>query len=140
VDAIATDHAPHQQDEKHVEFDRAPFGIIGLETAVPLALDRLVHTGIVTVRHFVQLMSVHPAQILNVTGGTLKPDRPADITIFAPDVTTTVDVSKSKSKSRNSPFHGWTVRGAVAATIVGGRVVHVNPQIPGAESLGAVRA
>jgi len=140
VDAIATDHAPHQADEKHVEFDRAPFGIIGLETAVPLALDRLVHTGLVSLRHLVQLMSVNPARILNVAGGTLRAGRPADITIFAPAVTTTVDVSASKSRSRNSPFDGWTLKGAVAATIVAGRVVHVNAQVPGAASLGAARA
>ena len=68
-----------------MEFDRAPFGIIGLETAVPLALDRLVHPGVITLRRLVQLLSVNPARILNVAGGTLRPDRPADITIFAPD-------------------------------------------------------
>jgi dihydroorotase len=137
VDAIATDHAPHQEDEKHVEFDRAPFGIIGLETAVPLALDRLYHTGIVTMRRLVQLLSVNPARILNVGGGTLRPDRPADVTIIAPRAATTVDISRSRSRSRNSPFNGWTLRGAVAATIVGGATVYVNAQVPGAELLGA---
>lgn len=137
VDAIATDHAPHQDDEKHVEFDRAPFGIIGLETAVPLALDRLFHEGIVTMRRLVQLLSVNPARILNVGGGTLRPDRPADVTILAPHARTTVDISRSRSRSRNSPFNGWTLRGAVAATIVGGNTVFVNEQVPGAEVLGA---
>jgi dihydroorotase len=139
---IATDHAPHQQDEKHVEFDRAPFGIIGLETAVALTLDRLVHTGVITLRRMVQLMSVNPSRILNLPGGTLRPGRPADLTIIAPSVPMTVDLSKSKSLSRNSPFDGWTLRGSVAATIVGGRTVHVNGQVPGAEVLGpaAVRA
>jgi len=130
VDVIATDHAPHQADEKHVEFDRAPFGIIGLETAVPLALDRLYHAGIVTMRRLVQLLSANPARILSVPGGTLRPDRPADITILAPDVTSTVDVARSRSRSRNSPFHGWTLRGAVAATIVGGETVFVNDAVP----------
>ena len=72
VDVIATDHAPHQADEKHVEFDRAPFGIIGLETAVPLTLDRLVHGGVITLRRMVQLLSVNPCRILNVPGGTLR--------------------------------------------------------------------
>jgi dihydroorotase len=137
VDAIATDHAPHQPDEKHVEFDRAPFGIIGLETAVPLALDRLYHKGVVTLRRLVQLMSANPARILNVGGGTLRPDRPADLTIFAPEATTIVDLSRSRSKSRNSPFDGWTLRGAVVATIVGGATVHVNEQLPEARVFGA---
>jgi len=142
VDVIATDHAPHQQDEKHVEFDRAPFGIIGLETAVPLTLDRLVHAGVITLRRMVQLMSVNPSRILNLPGGTLRPGRPADLTIIAPSVPTTVDLSKSKSLSRNSPFGGWTLRGSVAATIVGGRTVYVNDEVPGAAVFGpaAIRA
>jgi dihydroorotase len=132
IDAIATDHAPHQSDEKHVEFDRAPFGIIGLETAVSLTLDRLVHGGVITLRRMVQLMSVNPCRILNLPGGTLRPDRAADLTIIAPSATITVDVSTSRSLSRNSPFDGWTLRGAVAATIVGGRTIYVNHEIPGA--------
>jgi dihydroorotase len=136
VDVIATDHAPHQQDEKHVEFDRAPFGIIGLETAVPLTLDRLVHAGVITLRRMVQLLSVNPSRILNLPGGTLRPGRPADLTIIAPAVPTTVDLSKSKSLSRNSPFGGWTLRGSVAATIVGGRTVYVNHEVPGAAAFG----
>ena len=135
VDAIATDHAPHQADEKHVEFDRAPFGIIGLETAVPLTLDRLFHTGLITMRRLVQLLSVNPARILNVTGGTLRAGRPADITILAPEVTHTVDLGRSRSRSRNSPFHGWILKGAVAATIVGGRTIYVNDQVAGAACL-----
>jgi dihydroorotase len=135
VDAIATDHAPHQADEKHVEFDRAPFGIIGLETAVPLALDRLFHAGIVSMRRLVQLLSVNPARILDVAGGSLRVGKPADITILAPDVVQTVDVERSRSRSRNSPYHGWTLKGAVAATIVGGRTIYVNDQVPGAHAL-----
>jgi dihydroorotase len=140
VDAIATDHAPHQADEKHVEFDRAPFGIIGLETAVSLTLDRLVHTGVITLRRMVQLMSVNPARILNVPGGTLRPGGPADLTIIAPSVPVTIDVSKSRSLSRNSPFDGWTLRGAVAATIVGGRTVYVSDEVPGASVFGPAAA
>jgi dihydroorotase len=137
VDVIATDHAPHQADEKHVEFDRAPFGIIGLETAVPLTLDRLVHGGAITLRRMVQLLTVNPCRILNVPGGTLRADKPADITIIAPSVTTTVDLATSRSRSRNSPFDGWTLRGAVAVTIVGGRTVYVNDAVPGAASFAA---
>jgi len=83
----------------------------------------------------VQLLSVNPARILNVTGGTLRPGRPADITILAPDVTLTVDLGRSRSRSRNSPFHGWALKGAVAATIVGGRTIYVNDQVPGAAGL-----
>jgi dihydroorotase len=140
IDAIATDHAPHQWDEKHVEFDRAPFGIIGLETAVPLALDRLVHPGVITLRRLVQLMSVNPCRILNLPGGSLRPGRPADVTIIAPSVDLRVDVSRSRSRSRNSPFNGWTLRGAVAATIVGGKTVYMNDQVPGAGVFGAAAA
>jgi dihydroorotase len=132
VDAIASDHAPHQRDEKEVEFDRAPFGIIGLETAVSLALDRLVHRGIITLRRLVQLMSINPSRILNLPGGSLRPGRPADVTVIAPSAAAMIDLSKSRSLSRNSPFDGWKLRGAVAATIVGGRTVYVNPEIAGA--------
>jgi dihydroorotase len=127
VDAIATDHAPHHYDEKHVEYDRAPFGIVGLETAVPLALDRLVHTGKIRLARLVELMSVNPARILRIPGGSLAAGAPADITILAPELTVTIDRARLRSRSRNTPFHGWTLRGAVAGTIVGGRVVYTNP-------------
>lgn len=137
VDAIATDHAPHQADEKAVEFDRAPFGIIGLETAVSLALDRLVHRGVITLRRLVQLMSVNPCRILGLAGGSLRPGRPADVTILAPSAAVMIDISKSRSLSRNSPFDGWTLRGAAAATIVGGRTVFVNGEIAGGAAFGA---
>jgi dihydroorotase len=131
VDAIATDHAPHHYDEKHVEFDRAPFGIVGLETAVSLALDRLVHTGAISIRRLVELLSVNPARILRVPGGTLAAGAPADITVLAPEVTTTVDPDRFRSLSRNTPFAGWTLKGTVAATIVGGRLAYANPELAG---------
>ena len=86
VDVIATDHAPHHYDEKHVEFDQAPFGITGLETAVSLCFDRLVHPGIVTLSRLVELLSLNPARILRVPGGSLAEGAPADITILAPDL------------------------------------------------------
>jgi dihydroorotase len=127
VDAIATDHAPHHYDEKHVEFDMAPFGITGLETAVSLSLDRLVHSGAISIARLVELLSLNPARILNVTGGSLSEGAPADITILAPDLGVTVSVARMRSKSRNTPFDGWRLRGGVAATIVGGRSVFVNP-------------
>src|SRR5215831_20884698 len=128
VDVIATDHAPHHYDEKHVEFDHAPFGITGLETAVSLCFDRLVHSGVIGLPRLVELLSVNPARVLRVEGGTLAEGAPADISILAPDLKVTVDASTMKSKSRNTPFDGWQLRGGVAATIVGGRAVYVNAE------------
>ena len=126
VDVIATDHAPHHYDEKRVEFDRAPFGITGLETAVSLCFDRLVHPGIISIARLVELLSMNPARIMHVSGGSLSEGAPADISVLAPDLRVTVSVERMRSKSRNTPFDGWTLRGGVAATIVGGRVVFVN--------------
>jgi dihydroorotase len=126
IDVIATDHAPHAADEKQVEFDQAPFGITGLETAVSLCLDRLIHRGLVTLSRLIELLSVNPARILNVPGGSLAAGAPADITILAPDLAVTVSAATMRSKSRNTPFDGWKLRGGVAATIVGGRVVYTN--------------
>lgn len=126
VDVIATDHAPHHADEKQVEYDRAPFGIVGLETAVPIALDKLVHAGVIRLPRLVEMMSVNPAAILKVAGGSLAEGSVADITILAPDHVVTIDRAALVSKSKNTPYHGWTFRGAAAATIVGGRVVYVN--------------
>jgi dihydroorotase len=135
VDVIATDHAPHHADDKTVEFDRASFGIVGLETAVSLSLDRLVHAGVITLARMVELLSANPARILRVPGGRLQPGDAADLTILAPDLPVTVSASAFKSKSRNTPFDGWPLRGGVAATIVGGRVLFVNPDVPAAAGL-----
>ncbi len=129
VDAIATDHAPHHYDEKHVEFDRAPFGIVGLETAVSLCLDRLVRPGRIRIARLVELLSVNPARILNVPGGTLAPGAPADLTILLPDLPVTVRAADLKSRSKNTPFDGWQLTGGVAATIVGGRPLFTNPAV-----------
>jgi dihydroorotase len=126
IDVIATDHAPHHYDEKQVEFDRAPFGITGLETAVSLSLDRLVHRGVIALPRLVELMAVNPARILRVAGGSLVEGAPADITVIAPDMAVTVSADRMRSLSRNTPFDGWQLRGGVAATLVGGRVVYVN--------------
>jgi dihydroorotase len=128
IDVIATDHAPHHYDEKQVEFDRAPFGITGLETAVSLCLDRLVHAGVIDLPRLVELLSVNPARILSVAGGSLAEGAPADVTILAPDLPVTVAAARMRSKSKNTPFDGWRLRGGVAATIVGGRVVYVNDE------------
>ena len=130
IDVIATDHAPHHADEKALEYDHAPFGIVGLETAVSLCLDRLVHGGVIGLSRLVELLSVNPARIIGVAGGTLAEGAPADVTILAPDATVTIDSARFRSKSRNTPFHGWTLKGAVAATIVGGRAVYVNEAFP----------
>jgi len=129
VDVIATDHAPHHYDEKHVEFDRAPFGIVGLETAVSLCLDRLVRPGRIRLARLVELLSVNPARILNVPGGTLAAGALADITILAPDLPVTVRAADLKSRSKNTPFDGWHLTGGVAATIVGGRPLFTNPAV-----------
>jgi dihydroorotase len=124
VDVIATDHAPHHIDEKLVEFDRAPFGIVGLETAVALVFDRLVHAGHISIGRMIELLSVNPARVMNLPGGSLAEGQPADITVLAPDMPVTVRAAELKSKSKNTPFDGWQLRGGVAATIVGGRVVY----------------
>ena len=126
VDVLATDHAPHHYDEKKVEFDHAPFGIVGLETAVPLAFERLIHPGLITLPRLIELMSLNPARILGVPGGTLSEGAAADVTILAPDLPVKVDASRLRSRSKNTPFDGWELRGAPAATIVGGRVLYVN--------------
>jgi dihydroorotase len=130
IDVIATDHAPHQHDEKLVEFDHAPFGITGLETAVSLCFDRLIHRGIVGLPRLVELLSANPARILAVPGGSLAEGAPADVTILAPDLPVIVSADRMRSKSKNSPFIGWSLRGGVAATLVGGRVVYVNEDTP----------
>jgi dihydroorotase len=132
VDAIATDHAPHHADEKGIEFDQAPFGIVGLETSVPLVFERLVHPGRITLRRAIELLSTNPARILRRQGGTLAPGSLADITVLAPDAAVTIVASKLVSRSKNTPFDGWTLRGANAATIVAGRAVYTNPDVTGA--------
>lgn len=128
IDAIATDHAPHHADEKALEYDRAPFGITGLETGIGLALDRLVHEGVIDLKRLVELCSVNPARIFNLEDrGTLRKGAWGDVTILDPELSWTFDASKSKSKSRNTPFDGVTMRGAVVATFVGGRLVFQHP-------------
>jgi dihydroorotase len=136
VDAIATDHAPHHADDKKVEFDRASFGIVGLETAVSLSLDRLVHAGVISLARLVELLSTNPARILRVPGGRLQAGDAADLTILAPELNVTVSAAAFRSKSRNTPFDGWPLRGGVAATVVGGRALFVNPGVPQVAGLG----
>lgn len=127
IDAIATDHAPHHADEKALEFDQAPFGITGLETAIGLAFD-LVNQGVIDLERLVSLCSTNPARIFKLEGrGTLAEDAHADVTILDPACEWVFDVARSQSKSRNTPFHGRAMTGAAVATIVGGRLVYLNP-------------
>lgn len=123
VDAIATDHAPHPGDEKMQEFERCPFGIIGLETALGLSLERLYHNGRIKLRHLVRLFTMNPARILSLDRGTLKPGAVADVTIFGLTHAWTYNVDNSFSKSRNTPFNGHSFTGGPVATIVGGETV-----------------
>ncbi|HUA87114.1 MAG TPA: dihydroorotase [Bryobacteraceae bacterium] len=122
IDAIATDHAPHAGSEKMQEFEKCPFGIIGLETALSVALETLVHPGKIGLMRLVELFTAGPEKILGLGRGALRPGAPADVTIFSTDREWTYDVNKSFSKSRNSPFDGRTFRGGPVATVVGGNV------------------
>jgi dihydroorotase len=123
VDAIATDHAPHPGSEKMQEFEKCPFGILGLETALGLSLERLVHTGRISLGAMVALFTTGPANVLKLQRGTLAVGAPADVAIFSTSLEWTYDVNQSFSKSRNSPFHGRTFRGGPMATIVSGKIV-----------------
>lgn len=120
IDAIASDHAPHSADEKQVPFPQAAFGIVGLETTVGLVFTQLVHTGILSVSHAIEKLSCAPARILGVQGGSLVEGAPADITILDPNAEWTVDVHAFRSKSTNSPFDGYVLKGRAITTILGG--------------------
>jgi dihydroorotase len=122
IDVIATDHAPHSEDEKKVEFDLAPFGISGLETALPLSL-KLVKDGVLTLPELIKKLTSIPAGIIGIDRGTLRVGAVADVVIFDPDKTVMVDRNKFRSKGKNTPFHGWELSGCVLYTIVGGKVV-----------------
>ena len=125
IDAIATDHAPHHADEKALEYDQAPFGVTGLETAIGLAFERLVHNGVIGLERLIELCSVNPAKIFKLADrGTLRPGAWGDVTILDPELVWTFKASDSKSKSRNTPFDNWTMRGAAVATIVAGKLLY----------------
>jgi len=125
VDVIATDHAPHTAAEKARGLLEAPFGIVGLETAVSLVLDRFVAAGIIPFGRFVELLSANPARLLGLARkGRIAVGADADLTVLDPDLPVTVDKNRFESKGRNTPFHGWTLRGAPVMTIVGGRIVY----------------
>ena len=126
LDCIATDHAPHAIEEKDNEFDVAPNGMIGLETALGLVGKMLVHPGYLEWSQALGLMTRNPAQIVNVPGGCLAEGEPADITVFNPDQEWIVDAGRFFSRSRNSPFVGWTLVGRIKLTICGGKVTHLD--------------
>lgn len=123
IDAIATDHAPHPGSEKMQEFEKCPFGILGLETALAIALEQLVHTRKISLMRLVEVFTTAPARILSLNRGTLAPGAAADVTIFSTDRRWTYDVNKSFSKSRNSPFDGRTFKGGPVATVVNGCLI-----------------
>lgn len=123
IDAIATDHAPHHADEKMLEYDRAPFGVVGLETALGVALTTLHHEAGLSLNRVIEMLTTGPARAFSLPGGTLETDAAADITIFDPDSEWMVDAKRFKSKSRNTAFAGWQLRGAVIATFVAGKKV-----------------
>jgi dihydroorotase len=123
VDAIATDHAPHEPALKDVEFDKAPFGILGFETALSLALEQLVDSGRISLIRMVELFTTGPAHVLGMER-RIAPGQAADITVFSLDHSWTYTVKESPSKSRNSPFDGRTFKGAPMATIVAGKIIY----------------
>lgn len=123
IDVIATDHAPHSEDEKMVEFDQAPFGIVGLETALPLSL-KLVEDGVLTLNEMIAKLTHLPSAIINVRKGTLNPGEQADVVIFDPGQKVKIDRERFRSKSKNTPFNGWDLKGVVLYTIVNGNIVY----------------
>ena len=124
LDVIATDHAPHSFEDKNFAFAKAPFGVIGSETALAVTYTELVLGKVLTLSQMVEKMSLNPARIIGSQGGTLKVGAPADVTVFDPAVAWTVDASRFLSKSRNTPFQGRSLMGQVACTICGGRVAY----------------
>jgi dihydroorotase len=127
IDAIATDHAPHHFDEKDLEFDKAAFGLVGLETALGLVLTKIVSEGGLTLNTAVKKMTSGPAGVLGLELGTLRIGAPADITVIDPNLVWTVDKDKFFSKGRNTPFNGWELKGKAVMTIVDGKTVYLEP-------------
>ena len=123
IDCIATDHAPHHVDDKKVEYDCAANGVVGLETAVALCLDRLVGKGVLDLPRLVALLSTNPARVLDLPGGTLAPGSPGDVTVLDLGRKRQVDPARFETLGRNTPFGGWILKGWPVATVVGGKVV-----------------
>jgi dihydroorotase len=123
ITILATDHAPHTQEQKELEFATAPYGMIGLECALPLYAKALIQTDTIDWPHMIAMMTIHPARLCNLPSkGSLSPGADADITIIDPNLPWTIDSNQFKSKSRNCPFHGWKVTGRAVATLVNGQI------------------
>lgn len=129
IDVIASDHAPHSIDEKDVEFDKASFGIVGLETSLGLILTHIVGKGKLDLGQAIEKMTIGPARALGIDAGSLTIGKPADITVIDPDLEWTVDKNKFFSKGRNTPFHGWKLKGRVVLTMVGGKIIYADENI-----------
>ncbi|MGI9534490.1 MAG: dihydroorotase [Thermodesulfobacteriota bacterium] len=125
IDIIATDHAPHSEDEKNVEFDKAPFGIVGLESALPLSL-MLRDSKMLTLNEIIEKLTVLPSKIINIDRGTLGKNKVADVTIFDPNEKITIDKKKFYSMGKNTPFDNWKLKGKVKYTIVSGKIVYTD--------------
>ncbi len=124
IEILCSDHAPHAQFEKEVQFDAAPFGITGLETELGLFIDLLVHKNrIIDLPRLIEMYTVDPARLLRIGAGTLSIGRSADVTFIDPDLDWTFDVNASQSLSRNTPFDGWKLKGRAVRTIVSGKTV-----------------
>ena len=124
IDCIATDHAPHSIEEKEVEFDFAPPGLVGLETALGLVITELINKRVLSWTQAIAKLAINPARILNLNGGRIKRNSPGDITIIDPGASWVVDPSEFYSKSKNSPFGGRKLKGRAWITIVEGHIVH----------------
>ena len=124
LDIIASDHAPHCLYEKEVEFDNAPFGVTGLESILSLSLMRLYHTGKLGLSDLIAKMTINPSRIFSLDRGTLGIGKVADVSVFNPDTEWVFDLNESASKSRNSPFGGWKLKGRAILTIVSGKIVN----------------
>jgi dihydroorotase len=122
LSVLSTDHAPHAPEKKERELDQAPNGILGLETFLPLCVTHLIEPGHLSWPQMLAKMTVNPAKVLGIDRGTLQPGKVADVTVIDPKAKWTIDKNESKSKSRNTPFHGWKVTGRAVATVVGGEV------------------
>jgi dihydroorotase len=124
IGILCSDHAPHAQFEKEVEFDAAPFGIVGLETELGLFLDLLVHKNkTIDLPRLIEMFTANPARLLQIDAGSLSVGRAADVTLINPELEWTVDATASQSMSRNTPFDGWKLKGRAVWTIVGGKTV-----------------
>ncbi|HMQ16285.1 MAG TPA: dihydroorotase [Phycisphaerae bacterium] len=122
IDCLVTDHAPHSHQDKEMGFQEAPFGIIGLESALPLFIEALITPKVIDWSRLIRMLSARPAELLQVPGGSLQPGTAADVTLIDPQVEWTLDAERMRSRSRNTPFHGRKVRGRAVMTIVGGDV------------------